>query len=131
MFQAHQTRNDRVRQFRAVVAVSRLLGREPKPALDGVRSSLFPIIDLTLPFWVSTDRQTWATTEDKEDAIAFAKRLASILQPGERVVVTESSRPVWTGASGWDYTGGVIVRTFDPCDDCHRTDGTHDPEVEH
>lgn len=29
-------------------------------------------------------------------------------------------------AEEWAAYGQII-----PCDDCHRTDGTHDPEVEH
>lgn len=95
MFQAHQPTPTRT--FRVVTFVARMLGREPRPDLDGTKSSLFPVLDRSLPIWISTDAQVWATTEDEADGIAFAIRLCRLLRPGERVAVTNANAVVWEG----------------------------------
>lgn len=84
------------RIYAAVRATARMMGRDKQPALDGVQTSLRPIIDTDLPYWISTDREVWATTDDEADAVNFAKRLAVMLAPGERVVVTMMGFSIYT-----------------------------------
>jgi len=78
----------KVRTHYLVRGVARLMGRERRPDLDTVQSSLYPIINRDLPFWVWSNGTIWATSEDRADAIDFARRLAGTLQPWERVNVT-------------------------------------------
>jgi hypothetical protein len=52
------------------------------------QSSLFPQVDASLPYLISTDYDIVASTDNAEDAVAFADRLASIEPRGSRIFVT-------------------------------------------
>lgn len=73
--------------FRSLIERTRRRKPHARP-MPGIhrRSSLQPDVDMTLPYLIATDHKVWASTDDGEDAIRFAERLATV-QP-TRVVVT-------------------------------------------
>jgi hypothetical protein len=73
-------------RFARVRWVARLTRR--KPEADPVKSSLQPNLDLSLPYWVATDENIWATCDSAEEAVEFADRLARVEPVGSRVIVT-------------------------------------------
>ena len=77
----------------------RIVGRKPQPPAveDRTRSSLQPKVDMDLPYLIATDKQVWASTDNAEDAVAFATRLCDVVRENERVVVTFVGIVVWTG----------------------------------
>jgi hypothetical protein len=47
-----------------------------------------PSLDLSLPFWVSTDLAIAGTFDNPEDAVGLADRVAMVEPKGARVMVT-------------------------------------------
>jgi hypothetical protein len=63
-------------------------------------STLFPQVDFSLPYLISTDYDIIASTDNDIDAVAFADRLASIEPRGSRIVVTFCGIGFYT-TTGW------------------------------
>jgi len=98
MNQAHRPGSGRIVRLAAMVARYWALVRAD---LRHIRTSHLPMIDKDLPFWITTDPGTAeemlvATSDDRDDAIAFARRLAETLPIYSRVQVTMIGLTVYT-----------------------------------